>query len=84
MTEEVRALAVVKAGLKARQPLDMLLKDARVWGARQALFKRAVQRIDGDRGKRGAGPRGGHRPDGQGDWDGGRMERVSRLGLSLC
>lgn len=46
MTEEVRALAQVKAGLRERKPLDMLLKDARIWGARQQPFKRAVQRID--------------------------------------
>ena len=46
ITEEVRALAQVKAGLQQRQPLDALLKEARVWGARQALFKRAVQRVD--------------------------------------
>ena len=46
ITEEVRALAQVKAGLRQRQPLDVLLKEARVWGARQALFKRAVQRVD--------------------------------------
>ena len=46
MTEEVRALAQVKAGLQQRQPLDALLKEARVWGARQVLFKRAVQRVD--------------------------------------
>ena len=49
ITEEVRALAQVKAGLKDRQPLDVLLKDARVWGTRQALFKRALQRIDSDK-----------------------------------
>ncbi len=47
MTEEVRALAQVKSGLEARQPLDLLLKDARVWGPRQVLIKRALQRIDG-------------------------------------
>ena len=46
ITEEVRALAQVKAGLQQRQPLDALLKEARVWGARQVLFKRAVQRVD--------------------------------------
>ena len=46
MTEEVRALAQVKAGQKQGQPVDALLKDARVWGARQALFKRALPRID--------------------------------------
>lgn len=46
MTEEVRALAQVKAGLQQRQSLELLLKEARVWGARQGLFKRAVQRVD--------------------------------------
>ncbi len=46
MTEEVRALAQVKSGLEARQSLDALLKDARVWGPRQSLFKRALLRID--------------------------------------
>ena len=46
MTEEVRALAQVKAGQKQGQPVDALLKDARVWGTRQALFKRALPRID--------------------------------------
>jgi len=46
MTEEVRALAQAKAGLKAGKPIDAVLKDARIWGARQALFKRTLQRID--------------------------------------
>jgi len=46
MTEEVRALAQVKAGQKDGQSVDALLKDARVWGTRQSLFKRALQRID--------------------------------------
>lgn len=46
ITEEVRALAQVKAGLQQRQSLDALLKEARVWGARQVPFKRALQRVD--------------------------------------
>lgn len=46
MTEEIRALAQVKAGQKEGQSVDSLLKDARVWGVRQSLFKRALQRID--------------------------------------
>ena len=46
MTEEVRALAQVKAGQAQGQSVDSLLKDARVWGARQSLFKRALQRVD--------------------------------------
>lgn len=49
MTEEVRALAQVKAGLQQRQSIDVLLKEARIWGARQAPFKRALQRIDAAR-----------------------------------
>lgn len=46
MTEEIRALALVTAGLTRRQPMDQLLKDARIWGARQALFRRALQRLE--------------------------------------
>ncbi len=49
MTEELRALAQVKAGQLDGQALDELLKAARVWGVRQPLFKRAVQRIDSRR-----------------------------------
>ena len=49
LTEEVRALAQVKAGLRQRQSIEALLKEARVWGARQALFKRALQRVDDGR-----------------------------------
>lgn len=46
MTEEVRALTQIKAGLRDGQPLDGLLRDAKVWGPRQALLKRALQRVD--------------------------------------
>lgn len=45
MTEEVRALAQVKLGLAERKSVDALLKEARVWGARQSPFKKALQRI---------------------------------------
>ena len=85
MTEEVRALAQVKAAQGAGQSLDAAIKEARVWGARQAPFKRAVQRIDSARAQaalvhaaqidrliKGAG--------GAGDlWD-----EFLRLGLQLC
>ena len=46
LTEEVRALAQLTAGLQARRPLEMLLKEARIWGARQPLVRRALQRVD--------------------------------------
>jgi DNA polymerase-3 subunit delta len=51
MTEEIRALAQIKMGLQEQQPLDALLKEARVWGPRQLLMKRAVQRIDVDQAR---------------------------------
>ena len=46
LTEEVRALAQLTAGLQATRPLEMLLKEARIWGARQPLVRRALQRVD--------------------------------------
>ena len=46
MTEEVRALAQVKNGMAQGRPVDVLLKEARVWGPRQSLFRSALQRID--------------------------------------
>ena len=48
MTEEIRALAIVKAGQKENKALDQLLKEARVWGTRQAPFRRALQRLQAD------------------------------------
>ncbi|MDX9707084.1 MAG: DNA polymerase III subunit delta, partial [Azospira sp.] len=45
MTEEVRALAQIRGGLAEGLPLDALLRDARVWGIRQGLMKKAVGRL---------------------------------------
>ena len=47
LVEEIRALVQVKSGLAERRPLDSLLKEARVWGTRQRLFKSALERIRG-------------------------------------
>jgi DNA polymerase-3 subunit delta len=49
MTEEIRTLAQIKTGLSDGQPMDGLLRDAKVWGPRQILIKRALQRIDASR-----------------------------------
>lgn len=46
MTEEVRALAQVKNGVAQGRPVDVLLKEARIWGPRQSPFRSALQRID--------------------------------------
>jgi len=45
MTEEIRALAQIRSGLAEGQPLDGLLRDARVWGVRQGPMKKAVARL---------------------------------------
>lgn len=48
MTEEIRALAQVHRGLRSALPLETLLQEARVWGARQGLFRKALRRLDAD------------------------------------
>lgn len=48
MSEEIRALAGIRLGLDAGRPLDQLLKEAKVWGPRQGLVKRALQRVSSD------------------------------------
>jgi DNA polymerase III subunit delta len=45
MCEEIRALAVIRAGIDAGRPLDALLKDAKVWGPRQHPVKKALARL---------------------------------------
>ena len=84
LTEEVRALAQVKAGLNARQPLDVLLKEARVWGARQSLFKRALQRIDGARANAALAHAAGIDRMIKGAGTGDVWDEFLRLGLDIC
>ncbi len=45
MSEEIRALAVIRSGMDAGRPVDALLKEAKVWGPRVAPVKRALQRL---------------------------------------
>lgn len=47
MTEEIRALALAKAGLARGQAQEQVFKELRVWGGRQALMRRALQRVSG-------------------------------------
>lgn len=43
--EELRALAVLSMGMARGQKFDVLCKEAKVWGPRQALLKRALPRF---------------------------------------
>jgi DNA polymerase-3 subunit delta len=45
MSEEIRALAILRGGLDRGRPLEMLLKEARVWGPRVNPVKKALQRL---------------------------------------
>lgn len=45
MSEEIRALTIIRAGIDAGKPVDMLLKDAKVWGPRATPVKKALQRL---------------------------------------
>lgn len=46
IAEELRALAQIKAGLARGGVLDTLFREARVWGGRQHLMRRAVQNLE--------------------------------------
>jgi DNA polymerase III subunit delta len=45
MTEEIRTLLIVRSGLDQGRALDIVLKEAKVWGPRQLPIKKAVQRL---------------------------------------
>ena len=45
VTEEVRTMAKVKAAVAAGRPLAQVLRDSRVWGARQDLMPGALRRL---------------------------------------
>ncbi len=45
MSEEIRALAAIRAGLDRGKPLEAALKDAKVWGPRLHPVKKALQRL---------------------------------------
>ncbi|RIX47614.1 MAG: DNA polymerase III subunit delta [Rhodocyclales bacterium GT-UBC] len=46
ISEEVRALTLIRSGMDSGRPLDLLLKEAKVWGPRQNALKRALQRLN--------------------------------------
>jgi len=45
MSEEIRALTIIRAGMDAGKSMDMLLKEAKVWGPRANPVKKALQRL---------------------------------------
>lgn len=45
LTEEIRTLLIVRQGLDKGRPADGVFRDAKVWGPRQAMFKKALGRL---------------------------------------
>ena len=45
MSEEIRALTAIRSGMDGGKPMDMLLKEAKVWGPRAGPVKKALQRL---------------------------------------
>jgi DNA polymerase-3 subunit delta len=86
LSEELRALALVRAGLQQRQSIDVLLKEARIWGARQAPFKRALQRNDAARANAALAHAAAidRLIKGVGAGSGDVWNEFLRLGLSVC
>jgi DNA polymerase-3 subunit delta len=46
VTEEVRALLRVRSAMDAGKPFMQAVRDARVWGPRQDLMQKVIQRVD--------------------------------------
>jgi DNA polymerase III subunit delta len=84
MSEEIRALTLIRIGLDTGKPLDMLLKEAKIWGPRQAAIKKALQRQS--TAELEAALRHAGKIDRliKGIGQGNLWEELLRLGLSLC
>lgn len=84
MSEEIRALATIRAGMDAGRPLDQLLKDAKVWGARQNPVKKALQRLSTATLEAALQDAGKIDRLVKGIGQGNIWEEFIRLGLRLC
>ena len=84
MTEEIRALAQAKQAQEQGQPTEMLLKDLRIWGERQAPFRKALQRISTDQAKTGLAEAAHIDRMIKGIGNGNIWESFLRLGLALA
>jgi DNA polymerase III subunit delta len=84
MSEEIRALAVIRSGLDAGRPLDMLLKDAKVWGPRANPVKKALQRLSTAQLEAALQHAGKIDRLAKGIGQGNLWEEFLHLGLGLC
>jgi len=84
MSEEIRALTVIRNGMDSGRPLDLLLKDAKVWGPRATPVKKALQRLSGSTLEGALRHAGKIDRLAKGIGQGNIWEEFLRLGLRLC
>ncbi len=84
MSEEIRALATIRGGLDGGRPLELLLKEAKVWGPRQMAVKKALQRLNTSALEAALQHAGRIDRLVKGIGQGNLWEEFLRLGLGLC
>ena len=83
MSEEIRTLMLIRCGLDRGRPLEMLLKEARVWGPRVNPVKKALQRLSTATLEAALQQAGRIDRLAKGIGQGNTWEEFLRLGLSL-
>ena len=84
MSEEIRALTTIRAGVDAGKGIDLLLKDAKVWGPRAVPVKKALQRLTSTALEAALQHAGRIDRLAKGIGHGNIWEEFLRLGLRLC
>lgn len=84
MSEEIRALTTIRAGIDAGKSVDQLLKDAKVWGPRANPVKKALQRLSTAALEAALQHAGQIDRLAKGIGQGNIWEEFLRLGLRLC
>ena len=83
MSEEIRTLTLIRGGLDRGRPLEMLLKEAKVWGPRANPVKKALQRLSTATLESAMHQAGRIDRLAKGIGQGNVWEKFLRLGLSL-
>ena len=83
MSEEIRTLTLIRGGLDRGRPLEMLLKEAKVWGPRANPVKKALQRLSTATLESAMHQAGRIDRLAKGIGQGNIWEKFLRLGLSL-
>lgn len=84
MSEEIRALTAIRVGVDQGRPVELLLKEAKVWGPRANPVKKALQRLSTVTLEAALQHAGRIDRLAKGIGQGNIWEEFLRLGLRLC